>query len=708
MSSFISSNIITDLLRTVLLILIEIPAYTLLKAMYQVFFNVASAEIFSSGMIKNFYYRIQLIIGVFMVFKLSITILQSIISPDKVSQKQTGMMSIIGRVFIVLILLTLITPIRIKNPKNEYEEELNNNGILFGTLYSLQYRILENDTIGKIVLGAESTDKSVTAGSKKTREERLIAASNRFSSAVLKVFVRINVVPKGKQYKVPDGHDPEEDKINWVCTDIDDDLIAEYKRDDADPLALLQFVNLSCDEAKMSSSWKSSSIVRLLKKIPKLGMSDSYAFAYFPAVGGIVAFILAFIFLGFSLDVAIRAVKLAALRLIAPIPIISYVNPSKDNGAFGAWVKNLTSTYLDLFIRLVVIHFVINLIDRIIVRKELILSTTTGFAGRISFIIIIIGLFIFAKESPKFIKDALGIKGGASNNIGLSSLIGGASMLAGGASIGYRAAAQEGSSRLLGALTGGARSFAQGAMIGERGAVDAYNQGKSLPMGALWRQNQDLMEQIKTGDKDAKGGIYGRMLDRLNYGTRDAVATSLGMSKTNFALADHWKTQSAVILGDKKEAFERARNDLVAWEKTHDHSAPDYASGYNARLEAVNAAYKEVSNWEVIAAKASSNADKIDKNRTNLGAGVRISDQARRTYRSNYEVIDNPTVDSTGRVEDIPDNYKTAAKPFKWDKGAPSIIPDSGSVSGEGSTHVDDDSPGSFGGGSGGGPRGPH
>ena len=42
--------------------------YVLLGGMYQVFFNVSSAQLFDTETIKNFYGRVQLIIGVFMVF----------------------------------------------------------------------------------------------------------------------------------------------------------------------------------------------------------------------------------------------------------------------------------------------------------------------------------------------------------------------------------------------------------------------------------------------------------------------------------------------------------------------------------------------------------------------------------------------------------------------------------------------------------------
>ena len=47
---------------------IDKAVYGLLGIVFQLFFSVASADIFSSGMISKFYARIQLIIGVFVFF----------------------------------------------------------------------------------------------------------------------------------------------------------------------------------------------------------------------------------------------------------------------------------------------------------------------------------------------------------------------------------------------------------------------------------------------------------------------------------------------------------------------------------------------------------------------------------------------------------------------------------------------------------------
>ena len=722
MNEWMRANLLWDSIRTILSVF-DMVAYFLLKSMYQIFFNVASANIFTGDAIRDIYFRIQLIIGIVMIFKLSVTIIQSIINPDKVSQKQVGMMSIIGRVFIVLILFTLITPLNIRNPRNDYETEIKDKGIIFGLLYSLQNRILCQNTIGKLILGP--SHNSVTSSSKNKNEggtcdladsKTLENAGNRFASSILKVFVRINILKKDDLKDVPDNKEPEDDPSNWVCTDLDKDLVARYNSDTIDPTEILEYVTLDCDEAKMNNVMKESSSFKIKNKYKKLFVSGSYAFTYIPIAPTIVGFILTLVLLGFTIDIAIRAAKLTVLRMLAPIPIISYITPSKDNGTFGTWVKNVTSTYVDLFVRLAIIYFVINLIDQLIRWR---VGHLHGIVGSISFVMIVVGLFIFAKEAPKFIKDVLGIKGTGSN-VGLSALLGGAAMMTGAA--GNRAGAAYRDSRAAGngrfasalsaipsALAGGATGFAQGAMIGERGAVDAYNQGKQMPLGSVWRQNKDLMEQIRTGDKDAKGGLFGRTLDRLNYANRDAVASSLGMSREDFARADQWKTQAATILGDKKAQYERAKNELTAWQNTHDKNAPDYETGYKNRVEALNRAYDDVAEWEIKAGKASSNAEKIDKYRAQLGAGPRVRDLVVDSYRSSTEVVKNPTLDSTNRVIDTPSNYQSAAKPFDPYKGAPDDIPKTTQpIAAGGTEHADDAEIPAMGGGSGGGPHGPH
>jgi len=125
---------------------------------------------------------------------------------------------------------------------------------------------------------------------------------------------------------------------------------------------------------------------------------------------------LLYVLVSMTLDVGIRTIKFGILQILAPIPISSYI-VSKDK--LNKFVKLSTKVYLDLFVRLGVIYFIIFFIQKVI--------ESIGDAGNIiasgaykpepleqSFIkvVIIVALFMFAKNAPKFICEVLGIDGG--------------------------------------------------------------------------------------------------------------------------------------------------------------------------------------------------------------------------------------------------------------------------------------------------------
>ena len=75
------AKVSNDIIRSVFAFL-DRPAYWLLGIVYQLFFNVASADLFSNDTIMKFYGRVQVILGVFMMFQLAMTILRGIVEPD--------------------------------------------------------------------------------------------------------------------------------------------------------------------------------------------------------------------------------------------------------------------------------------------------------------------------------------------------------------------------------------------------------------------------------------------------------------------------------------------------------------------------------------------------------------------------------------------------------------------------------------------------
>lgn len=467
--------------------------YVLLAGMYQVFFNVASAQLFESETIKNFYGRVQLIIGVFMVFKLAVSILQGIMDPDKFMNPKEGFGNFITRVVVALALLTVIVPINIPDVENanSFEKYLNNNGLLFGTLYSLQDRILSNNTLGRLILGttdnATNTESPDTTGMTEAeiQQQKLTRSSRIFTSTILKAFLKINLLPPEVR-----ENDDETNKENWYCgSNLDDDgknAVESYQQLDVDPTTLLSMEVLTAD-CKVNDSIFDH-LRNAVSWIPILGgfvENTRYVFAFNWLASAIVGIVFLIILIGFTIDIAVRSIKLAVLRLLAPIPIISYIEPksSKDGGMFSSWVKALTSTYLDLFLRLAIVYFVIFLIQDMIA-NGIIINETGGLVGGFSIIFIMLGLFFFAKMAPKFIKDALGLKGSMSN-IGLSGILAGA-----------------------GAIRQGGTIFEAGEAMNDatRAQVQAYNHGKQAPeLGESWNSGRDYAAKILTGDQNMSG-----------------------------------------------------------------------------------------------------------------------------------------------------------------------------------------------------------
>ena len=164
-------------------------ATTLLGGIYKVFFLVANATIVSGDVIKVFYSRIQLILGILMIFKLAMSILNIIINPDSIKDQKQGPSKIVTRIVVALFMLTLVIPINIPNAADKsLNAYINDHGILFGFLYKAQDSILSENILAKLILGTSSDN---TADDMYVNN--LSDVGNVMASTVLKVFIRINV-----------------------------------------------------------------------------------------------------------------------------------------------------------------------------------------------------------------------------------------------------------------------------------------------------------------------------------------------------------------------------------------------------------------------------------------------------------------------------------------------------------------------------------
>ncbi|HIT22449.1 MAG TPA: hypothetical protein IAB56_05765 [Candidatus Scybalousia intestinigallinarum] len=328
--------------------------YSVFGWILQVIFDIANSEIVSETVFESFEDRVYIILGIFMLFKITIALLGYLVNPDQLADKEKGMGKMITRTVLVLIML-------IGFP------------VVFRFLNDIQQPLLE--ALPRIIIG------------KRTDSEALGGQMTEVS-----------------------------DEISWQLFQI----------------------SLGEGEADIMMGNGINTVTGATQLVTEPESNDKSTFKYFyiPFVGMIIAIVSTVLLVGIAIDVAIRAFKLIILRMMAPIPIISYIDPkSSKDGAFASWVKAITSTWLDLFIKLGILYFVIYLLDYVIIQGNLrVVSNIGPFRNTMVVIFLIIGLLFFAKQAPKFITDALGIKSKESG-----SLFGGLAKVAAAGAIGLGA-----------------------------------------------------------------------------------------------------------------------------------------------------------------------------------------------------------------------------------------------------------------------------
>lgn len=501
---------LNDFLRTIFAGLDNV-GYFFVEGIFNVFFTIVNADLFSGSLINQFYTRIQMILGILMIFRISITLLQMIVNPDMFKDKQKGAGSLVKRVAVMLVLLTLIVPIEnIPEDNNPLNDQIRSNGILFGFLYQFQNSVIQDNVLGKLILGS-NVDSIPEGGSSDIANMSDVGAV--MSSTVAKAFIKPTL-----KSDAPDEINTQEDyQANIACPG----------EEGGDVGARPYFESLL----------RASTLVNHVNDTCQSDGEEVYVFDY-TILGGLVSsIIMTIIIIGFTLDIAVRAIKLAILRLIAPVPIISYISPGQEkDGAFGNWVKTLTSTYLSLFIRLAIIYFGAYLIIVISEGGFSIWQSSTSFAtSLLASIFIIIGILVFMKQAPKFFQDMLGIKGDGKLFSGIGTMLGAAALTGGlfGSAIGsYRTGIDE--ARELGLSRG--QAIKRGLIAGAGGVLGgAFVGGKALA----------------TSDKQVPSAVFAAMQKR--NATRASGSTLVGRTKSR---------ASALFMGSSLGAREATKAQL--------------------------------------------------------------------------------------------------------------------------------------------------
>lgn len=331
-----------------ILLTIDYVIYLAINICYHLFEVVSEIEVFSAENVGAISRRIYTIIGIVMLFVFAYNIILAIVEPDSLSKGEKSVKNIVQNTIISVILVTLFPLIC------EYMQTFQNH-------------IVDNNTIGNLIMGS-------TAGNKDT-------------SSALNVSVTI--------------------------------FTAFYHplNENGEPVTLVECANSSaklCSTYTKLAEGATNNMIGLHKFMLDddliNGIYDDDMEYLFPlsTIAGVVA---AYLFLSFSLDLGVRAAKLGALKLIAPIPIFLRITKPKG-GQFDKWFSEFIKTYLQVFERILIINFAMLLIS-FVSKAEITITEESDISiliKAVAVVVVILGILKFAKDAPKLIEDIFSVK----------------------------------------------------------------------------------------------------------------------------------------------------------------------------------------------------------------------------------------------------------------------------------------------------------
>ncbi len=379
--------------------------YTFISTIYNLLTDIAQTSIFTDDIFSIFASKVYALLGVFMLFKVSFSILTYIVDPDSFLDKSKGFSKLISNIIVTLALLIFVPWI-------------------FRQAMDIQRIVLDQNIIGK-VFSVNGTNIDTTDNS-----------GDIMAYETLKAFYHV---------KNTGNYSGCASSGTEVFTNADSCKNA---------LNVDEWDNLS---TVLTQAHKSNS-VDVYMDYDLLFMKtkdEEYVMDYIPIISTLAGGAIALLLIVFCFDVAVRSVKLGFLRMLAPVPIISRIDPKKGKEMFDKWVKTCVNTYLDLFIRLLGIYFAVFIVTQITDLKMV--DAVTGQTADINAFVkvfIILGALLFAKQLPKLIEELTGFKMDGKftlnpmNKLRQTPLVGAgvttAAALAGGAYTGYKAGVEAG------------------------------------------------------------------------------------------------------------------------------------------------------------------------------------------------------------------------------------------------------------------------
>lgn len=458
----------------------------------------------ASEISKNCY----IIIGIFALFRIALMLINAIINPDKLTDKQEGYGNMLSRLIITIVLFIAVP-------------------IIFDLSRELQSEIINNNYISKILIGKELIGSGASNGNP--------------GQQMKDIAVRTLIYPDSR---------------------LAESNSTEFAAVENSPCA----GDSACEAA--ISAWNADVSYNTLNMYIASYVEDGddmiMVYHYTPFVTLAVGIFITYVLFSFAIDIALRSVELVVLEVLSPLFIVTYIDPKQGSkGTFSKWLSACGKTYLNLFIRIAVICLMLLLISKM----NSLFKIATGSKGLLQ-LLMIIAILIFAKKAPKWLGDILGIDGGSLGGLGIGKKIAGAALVGGAIGKGFDSAKKWGSQKTKNFGANRIRNTA--ARVGGMHEAHQQNKATKKQLGDSYDRKNDRMSLWNAGraasknsraqnwGSDSQGAIKaataGFMGGRLNFNPQaQTLNAKLKTNAASKALGFNTKIGNTPELIDKRK-----------------------------------------------------------------------------------------------------------------------------------------------------------
>lgn len=364
---------------------IDHVSYSLAMVGYNIFYAVAQLDLFGGSPQGELLYneitkRFYMILSIIMVFVFAYQLIMLIIDPDG---KGKGASSQIVKSTVVSLVLLIFLP------------------LIYRYMALFQIHVLENNTIGALILGTNASSADKNPG-------------KNIAVMILISFYH----PEGTTYSTFFSENGK------LYNDAYDRCLADCKISDTDDTEHTKTCEKYVNDLKKWENTGRISAITWGSGDLKNYIGDTMSYSWI--LSTVAALAVAYVFFLYAVDIGARSVKLGVLQLISPIPVVLKIFPQTKK-SFDTWFDQMKKTYLELFIRVAIIFFALELVKLVPVFISIIFRANgpveaDSFTKCVATLILVWGILRFVQDVPTLFKDLFSLDGNLLKGLELNPL----------------------------------------------------------------------------------------------------------------------------------------------------------------------------------------------------------------------------------------------------------------------------------------------